>query len=124
MQYERRKTYSALKSTAQELRKNMTPEERKLWYEFLNSYPVRFRRQKTFGRYIADFYCAGAKIIVELDGAHHFSEDGQTYDRERDAYFASMSILVLRYPNEQIRNHFEKVCADISVHVEARMKKT
>ena len=53
---------------AKELRKNMTPWERKLWYEYLRQYPVRFQRQKAIGEYIADFYCAKARLVIELDG--------------------------------------------------------
>ena len=65
------------KPFAQKLRRDMTPQERHLWYDFLKSYPVAFRRQKQFGSYIVDFYCANAKLVVELDGSQHYEEDGQ-----------------------------------------------
>ena len=74
---------SKLTSRAQELRKNMTKEERKLWYEYLRNYPYRFRRQVAFGNYILDFYCASAKLAVDLDGSQHYESAGQQYDRER-----------------------------------------
>ena len=61
-----------LKGRAQRLRKNMTPQERHLWYDFLSTYPVRFRRQRTVGPYIVDFYCAAASLVVEIDGSQHF----------------------------------------------------
>ena len=75
-----------LVDNARTLRKNMTPEERHLWYDFLRTYPVRFSRQKVLGRYIADFYCAEAKPIIELDGSGHYTEEGKQYDEERTAF--------------------------------------
>ena len=86
---------SKLTSHAQELRKNMTKEERRLWYEYLHNYPYRFRRQVTFGKYILDFYCAAAKLAVELDGSQHYEPDGQLYDAQRTAYLNSIGIEVL-----------------------------
>ena len=68
---------------AKTLRKNMTPWERKLWYDFLRNYPVRFQRQKAIGNYIADFYCAKAKLIVELDGGGHYTEQQTEKDKRR-----------------------------------------
>ena len=68
---------------AKTLRKNMTPWERKLWYEFLRSYPIRFQRQKTIGNYIVDFYCHRARLIVELDGSQHYEGKGLLKDKIR-----------------------------------------
>ncbi|MBP5200519.1 MAG: DUF559 domain-containing protein [Schwartzia sp.] len=73
-----------LKSAAQNLRKNVTKEERKLWYDCLKKLPVTVNRQKVFGKYILDFYCASAKIAIELDGSQHYKEEGQAKDEERD----------------------------------------
>lgn len=73
-----------LTGNAQNLRKNMTPEERHLWYDFLKNLPVTINKQKVIGRYIVDFYCARAKIAVEVDGSQHYSSDGKAYDKERD----------------------------------------
>ena len=78
---------SKLKSRAQDLRKNMTKEERRLWYEYLCKYPHRFRRQVTCGRFILDFYCAAVKLAIELDGSQHYTPQGQDYDSERTAFF-------------------------------------
>ena len=81
-----RKYNKALVTPAKLLRKNMTREERRLWYDFLRNHPVRFSRQKILGKYIADFYCAQAKLVIELDGSQHFGEDGLSYDAKRDAF--------------------------------------
>ena len=77
---------SKLTSRAQSLRKNMTKEERRLWYEYLHNYPYRFRRQVTVGKYILDFYCATAKLAVELDGSQHCEPAQLLYDEQRTAY--------------------------------------
>ena len=92
------------------LRKNMTKEEKHLWYDFLRTYPVRFTRQKVLSKYIADFYCARAKLIVELDGSGHYTEDGKQYDEERTAFLEAYGIKVVRIPNAVIHNNFPGVC--------------
>ena len=91
----------------------MTAEERHLWYDFLKDLPVTFNRQKVIGPYIADFYCASAKLIIELDGSQHYEENGIEYDRRRDKYLSDLGITVLRYSNLDINNRFAGVCADI-----------
>ncbi len=80
---------------AKMLRKNMTPWERKLWYEFLRSYPVRFQRQKAIGNYIVDFYCAKARLVIELDGGGHYLEKQMDYDKIRKNELESMNLTVL-----------------------------
>ena len=102
---------------AQQLRKNMTKEERRLWYDFLKKLPVTVNRQKVIGRYIADFYCASARLVIEIDGSQHYEERGQASDQKRDAYFAEMGIQVLRYANNDVNRHFEIVCEDIPRHL-------
>ena len=102
---------------ARALRKNMTKEERRLWYDFLRDYPVRFSRQKVLGRYIADFYSAEAKLIIELDGSQHYESDGVGYDQARDAFLRSCGITVLRYSNADINQRFTSVCEDILKHL-------
>ena len=109
-----------LTSRAQELRKNMTREERKLWYEYLNGYPYRFRRQVTVSRFILDFYCASAQLAVELDGSQHYEEAGQAYDAERDAYLDGIGVLVLRFSNADVMNNFSGVCQMIDQTVRKR----
>ena len=98
---------------SQELRKNMTKEERRLWYDFLKNLPVTVHRQKVIGKYIADFYIASAKIIIELDGSQHYEETAQKRDAERDEYFRQNKIKVLRYSNYDINTDFDSVCSDI-----------
>ena len=98
---------------SQELRKNMTKEERHLWYDFLKSLPVTVHRQKVIGKYIADFYIASAKIVIELDGSQHYEEEAQKHDAERDEYFKQNKIRVLRYSNYEINTAFDSVCSDI-----------
>ena len=102
-----------LKGNAQSLRKNMTKEERHLWYDFLKGLPVTFNRQKVIGPYIADFYCAQARLVVELDGTQHFEEEGLVKDKKRDEYFRSLNITVKRYSNLDVNRNFEGVCQDI-----------
>ena len=98
---------------AQHLRKNMTKEEKELWYKYLRNYPLQFRRQVTVGNYIFDFYCAAAHLAIELDGSQHFSEDGKIHDAARSAYLESIGIKVLRYPNNIVMKNFSGVCVDI-----------
>ena len=81
-----RKNNPALVSSARGLRQNMTKEEKHLWYDFLRTYPIRFSRQKILGRYIADFYCASLKLVVELDGSQHYEESGLEKDADRTAF--------------------------------------
>ena len=100
-------------SLAKELRKNMTKEERHLWYDFLREYPVRFRRQKAFGNYIVDFYCAAAKIVVELDGSQHYTPTQQQYDLERSAFLEKLGLSIIRIPNNAVTENFPGVCEHI-----------
>ena len=98
---------------ARQLRKEMTKEERHLWYDFLRSYPVRFSRQKVLGKYIADFYSAKAKLVVELDGSQHFEDSNIEKDAERTAFLKNYGLKVIRIPNNEINNNFQWVCAYI-----------
>ena len=96
------------------LRKNMTKEERHLWYDYLKLLPITVRRQKVIGTYIVDFYIAEAKLVIELDGSQHFEESGQEKDAQRDAYFESLGLQVLRIPNNAVTENFRGVCERIS----------
>ena len=107
----------SLVSNARTLRKNMTKEERHLWYDFLRSYPVKFLRQKILGKYIVDFYCAEAKLIVELDGSQHYEDGGMEYDAERTAYLEQFGVRVLRIPNNEVGRNFSGVCEYIDFAV-------
>ena len=98
---------------SQDLRKNMTDAERKLWYEFLCDLPVRFHRQKPIGKYIVDFYCAKANIAIELDGSQHYEEIGKASDEARDADLNRLGVTVLRYSDKDVMHNFKGVCEDI-----------
>lgn len=102
-----------LVSNAQTLRKNMTPEERHLWYDFLKKLPITVNRQKNIGNYIADFFIASKRIVIEIDGSQHGLPENKQADRERDADFARLGIQVLRYTNVDIQKRFYAVCEDI-----------
>lgn len=108
---------SNLIGIARNLRRNMTKEEKYLWYDFLCDYSVRFRRQEIIGNYIADFYCDRAKLIVELDGSQHYLEEGMQDDIARTAYFNSLGINVIRFSNLDVMKNFEGVCISISQKV-------
>ena len=98
---------------ARKLRKNMTKEERHLWYDFLRSYPVRFQRQKVLGYCIADFYCAKARLVVELDGSQHYGSYEQEKDANRTALLKEYGLTVIRIPNNAVMENFSGVCAYI-----------
>ena len=103
----------SLVENAKELRKNMTPEERHLWYDFLKRLPFNVRRQHNIESYIVDFYIAEKKIVIEVDGIQHNTEDGIKKDTQRDKDLFCWGIKVLRYSNESIRKKFNIVCNDI-----------
>ncbi len=104
-----------LTENAKALRRNMTKQERHLWYDFLKTLPLTIHRQKVLGNYIVDFYCAEAKLVIELDGSQHFMDSGREYDRERDDYLSSLDLTVKRYSNADIDHDFDSVCRDILV---------
>ena len=95
---------------AKALRKNMTPWERKLWYNFLRNYPVRFQRQKAIGNYIADFYCAKARLVIELDGGGHYTPEQAEKDEQRTNELNAMNLTVVRICNLDIDRNFCGVC--------------
>lgn len=102
---------------ARALRKNMTPWERKLWYNFLRAYPIRFQRQKAIGNYIADFYCAKARLIIELDGGGHYTAEQSAKDKLRTKELESMNLTVIRICNLDIDRNFRTVCEYIDLTV-------
>ena len=112
-----------LTKRAQKLRKNMTKEERRLWYDYLCKYPYRFRRQVTFGHYILDFYCSAARLAIELDGSQHYEEAGQRYDANRDDWLNRNGIQVLRFANTDVLYHLSGVCQVIDMAVTDRVGK-
>ena len=107
-------------SKARALRREMTPQERHLWYDFLRFYPTKIYKQRIIGPYIVDFYCASAKLIIEIDGSQHYNEQGQKYDAERTAYLESLGLKVVRYSNADINVRFRSVCESIDEYVQSR----
>lgn len=105
---------------ARVLRKNMTPWERKLWYEFLRNYPIRFQRQKAIGNYIADFYCAKARLVVELDGGRHYTPEQIEKDKVRTKELEGMNLTILRICNLDIDRNFRGVCE----YIDSAVKKS
>ena len=102
---------------AKQLRKEMTKEERHLWYDFLRTYPVRFSRQKVLGKYIADFYSAEARLVIELDGSPHYENDNMEKDAERTDYLKGYGLKVIRIPNNEVSRNFRGVCEYIDAAV-------
>jgi len=103
---------------AKSLRKGMTKEERHLWYDYLRNYNIRFIRQKVIGKYIVDFYCAQAQLVVELDGSQHYEADAIQKDEARTSFLEGCGLTVLRIPNNAVFENFRGVCAyiDDAVH--------
>lgn len=110
-----------LKNLARELRKQMTPQEKHLWYDFLKNYPIQFYRQRIIDRYIADFYCSKAKLVIELDGLQHFTDGGIKHDEYRTRLLNLYGIEVIRFTNREVNDHFEGVCRMIDKKVRERM---
>ena len=106
-----------LVSNAKTLRKNMTPEEKHLWYDFLKKLPFTVRRQHNIENYIVDFYIAEKKIVIEIDGIQHCSPEHKAADAERDAVLSTWNISVLRYQNRDINSNFSAVVDDILKHL-------
>ena len=107
---------SELTRFAQALRKNMTREEKHLWYDFLKTLPFTINRQKVIGEYIVDFYCADKGIVIELDGSQHYDAEGLRSDAERDNFLQRCGLSVLRYSNHDVNCNFKTVCQDIWNH--------
>ncbi|HEY9625690.1 MAG TPA: endonuclease domain-containing protein [Coleofasciculaceae cyanobacterium] len=98
---------------AKELRQNPTPAEKKLWQSCLRTFPLRVLRQRPIDRFIVDFYCAALKLVIEVDGAGHFTEEGQAYDEERSRVLEGYGLRVVRFTNDQVMNNFEDVCGQL-----------
>ena len=105
---------------AKQLRKEMAKEERHLWYDFLRTYPVRFSRQKVLGKYIADFYSAEAKLVIELDGSQHYETDEMEKDAERTSFLERYGLTVIRIPNNEVSRNFLGVCE----HIDSAVKQS
>ena len=114
MKYNYNKNYVPL---AQQLRKEMTPEEKHLWYDFLKNLPLTVNRQKNIGNFIVDFYIASKSIVIEIDGRQHEVLEHNEKDTERDYELSKLGIKVLRYTNKSINKNFFDVCEDILTHL-------
>lgn len=102
---------------AKQLRRHMTKEERRLWYGFLRRCPVRLSRQKVLGKYIVDFYCAQARLVIEPDGSQHYEDEGREKDARRTAFLEAYGLRVIRIPNNDVTGNFPGVCAYIDAAV-------
>ncbi len=102
-----------LKRSAQKLRRDPTPAERKLWFEYLRDLPQKFTRQKPLGNYIADFYCAAQMLVIELDGDSHFTPEAEAYDRRRTDALEAQGVRIIRFTNLEVTQRFEAVCQRI-----------
>ena len=107
---------------ARRLRREMTVHERKLWYLFLRKYPVKVYKQRIIGRFIVDFYCASAKLVIELDGSQHYEPQGMAYDSERSAFLNGLGLEVLRFSNRDVDSSFHGVCAQIDRTIQKRLQ--
>ena len=103
---------------SQKLRREMTAEEKKLWYDFLKELPLTVRRQKVIENYIVDFYIAKAKIIIELDGSQHYEDEAVHLDKLRDERLKELGYTILRYTNLDVNRRFKEVCLDIEKHLD------
>ena len=107
---------------AKNLRKNATPQENHLWYDFLAKYEVRFQRQKAIDNFIADFYCHSARLVIELDGSQHYTSQGKALDAARTEIFERYGIYVLRFSNRDVDKNFEGVCRMIDRVINERIE--
>ena len=107
---------------ARSLRKNATEQENHLWYDFLSKYEIRFQRQKPIDNFIADFYCSKAKLIIEIDGSQHYTEQGKQKDEFRTEILEGYDLKIIRFSNHQINANFQGVCQYINIVVKATLE--
>ncbi len=106
---------------ARRLRREMTPHERKLWYLFLRKYPVKIYKQRIIGRFIVDFYCASARLVIEVDGSQHYEPQGLAYDSERSEFLKGLGLEILRFSNREVDRDFQGVCEQINITIQNRL---
>lgn len=111
-----------LLGNSQRLRKNMTPEEKDIWYRLLKKLPMTVKRQKIFGSYIVDFYIPSKKIVIEIDGVQHLFGEQRSSDEKRDQYFEGLGIKVLRYNNEDVNRRFNVVAENILYYLDVSVE--
>ena len=110
-----------LLETARNLRKEMTRQERHLWYDFLRTYPVKIYKQRIIGNYVVDFYCAAAKLVIEIDGIQHLTEEAIAYDKQRTEYLNLLDLKVIRFQNIDVDRYFHTVCTEIDRSIQDRI---
>ena len=113
---------SKMKETARSLRKDMTGQEKHLWYDFLRDYPVKWYRQRSVDRFIVDFFCFKARLVIELDGSQHYTEDGMEYDSIRTDILEKYNLEVLRFTNMEVDANFRDICETIDGKVRERVQ--
>jgi very-short-patch-repair endonuclease len=106
---------AALVPRAKELRKNMTAAEKKLWYLYLRQFKFKVLRQRPIDHFIVDFYCPSLKLVIEIDGDSHFTDEGQAYDQERTAKLEGYGLSVIRFTNQQVLQEFQSVCEQLNL---------
>ena len=121
MEYPPIKKNNKLLDTARFLRRNMTPQEKHLWYDFLRLYPIKIYRQRIIDNFVADFYCHKAKLVIEIDGSQHYTPDGKTHDAARTEVLERYGLIVLRFTNGEVDNKFEGVCYMIDKAIRERI---
>ncbi len=112
-----------LKDRSRQLRKNMTRQERHLWYDFLRDYPIKIYRQRSIDWFIADFYCSRAHLVIEIDGGQHYMQDGMERDAERSAVLQNYGLTVVRVSNADIDQNFYGVCEFIDRQIKEELSK-
>jgi very-short-patch-repair endonuclease len=112
----------SLLENAKYLRRNMTPQEKRLWYDFLQNCPIKIYRQRIIEDYIVDFYCHKARLVIEIDGGNHFSPEGKHYDKVRDEALRRLDLHILRFSNNQVDTEFDTVCQIIDEFVKRNLE--
>ena len=123
MEREPLKKNNKLLNVARILRRNMTRQEKHLWYDFLRYYPVKIYKQRIIDNFIADFYCHNARLVIELDGSQHYTNQGKMHDEARTEILERYGIYVLRFPNKDVDDNFEGVCKMIDRVINERIEK-
>ncbi len=99
----------------------MTPQEKHLWYDYLRFYPIKIYKQRIIDNFIVDFYCAKARLVIELDGSPHFTPDGKKHDRLRTEAIEKYQLKVIRFANSEVDKNFDDVCSLIDRIIKERL---
>jgi very-short-patch-repair endonuclease len=102
---------------AKELRKSMTHAEKKIWYGYLRTFKFRVLRQRPIDHFIVDFYCPSLKLVIEIDGDSHFTDEGQAHDEERTQRLESYGLSIVRFTNQQVLREFQNVCEHLNLWI-------